>query len=126
MPEPPRTAPTDAEAPRLSVRFEAGKGVCSLELSGVLDAMSVGALDLQIDQLACRSFDHVVIDVGRLGDVDPVGVSALVGLSHYVAARGATFALVGVTGRVADALRGTPLAAPHRWLPGGSAAVVVS
>lgn len=100
-PAPP--APTEP-ATRLTLGFALADRLCRLDMAGVLDALSVGALDVVIDQLACASFDRVVIDATGLRVIDDVGVNILVGLHHYVRAHGATMAVIGARAPVAAAL----------------------
>ena len=77
---------------------------CHLALGGVLDCESIAALDTQIDQLACTPCALVVVDAADLVALDPVGSKALVGLGHYVRARGGTYCVLGARGGVATSL----------------------
>jgi anti-anti-sigma regulatory factor len=70
----------------------------------VLDGASISALDTQIDQLACTPCSLVVVDAAGLEGVDHTGSRALVGLGHYVRARGGTYCLLGARGTVATTL----------------------
>lgn len=64
---------------------------CVLRLRGRLCADTVGLVDGHVDRLGCRWCDEVVVDLRSVVVMDEVGARLLVGLSHYVAARGGRF-----------------------------------
>ena len=91
--------------PRLTVRLETTPGVCRLILSGELCGSSIAALDAQVDQLGATPCDEVIVDISRLDSIDERGAGVLVGLRHYVEARGGTYAIVGASRRVDRVIR---------------------
>jgi len=93
-----------AAGPELSVALDAGGPRCLLELSGSLCGTSVAALAVQVDQLACTSCEHVVVDLSGLVRIDEVGVNMLVGLWHYVRGRGGRLEVVGARGSLVHTL----------------------
>jgi anti-anti-sigma factor len=82
---------------------------CTLTLSGSLSGTSIAALEAQVDQLGSTPCRDVIIDVRLLSAIDQVGVNVLVGLNHYVEARGGQMTVVGASGEVAAALRNCEL-----------------
>jgi anti-anti-sigma factor len=84
----------------LSVEFVLERGTCRLMLTGALEAHSVCALAAQFDRLGCSSFASVLVDLSQLGTLDHVGANALLGLHHYVAARGAEMSVCGASDAV--------------------------
>ncbi len=96
--------PPTAPPPRLTATLETAGARCRLTLGGVLDAESIAALDTQIDQMACTPCSLVIVDTAGLTSVDDTGSRALVGLGHYVRARGGTYCLLGARGEVATTL----------------------
>jgi anti-anti-sigma factor len=79
--------------------------VCRLVLSGALSGTSIAALEAQVDQLGCIPFEKVVIDVGKLTSLDPVGARVLFGLYHYVEAKGGKLKIVGASKQIESTLR---------------------
>lgn len=91
------------------VELRSDETSCTLILSGALCGTSIAALEAQVDQLGATPCDQVVVDVSGLTEVDSVGASVLLGLSHYVAARGGELKIVGATGRVGSTLHASTL-----------------
>lgn len=79
----------------LSVWTEQQANRCTLRLRGRLTGDTAADFNTHVDRLGCRWCDEIVIDVSGLECMDQVGARLLVGLSHYVAARGGTFRTVG-------------------------------
>ncbi|HET6963648.1 MAG TPA: STAS domain-containing protein [Acidimicrobiales bacterium] len=77
----------------LAIWTDQSSSRCVLRLRGRLCFDTVAVLDLHVDRLGCRWCDEVVVDVGSLAHLDRVGARLLVGLRHYVAARGGRFEL---------------------------------
>lgn len=77
----------------------------TLELCGMLCGTSIAALEAQIDQLSCTPCEALTIDVRKLHALDKGGARSLLGLYHYVTARGGRYRIVGATGQVAQAIR---------------------
>jgi anti-anti-sigma regulatory factor len=91
--------------PWLRVELHTQGRRCTLVLCGMLWGTSIAALEAQVDQLGCLPYDHVVVDVGGLEALDPVGANVLLGLYHYVHGRGGNLRITGARGPVATALR---------------------
>lgn len=97
--------------PRLSVGFHTVGQRCVLVLRGQLVSSSIAALEAQIDQLGCAPFEQVVLDVSNVTTIDATGKAVLVGLNHYVEARGGRMTIVGAGYNTAKVFANTPLAA---------------
>jgi anti-anti-sigma factor len=81
-------------APVLSVELKGTGPICRLVLLGELCDITSPALEAQVDQLGCMPCQDVVVDLRSVVRLDAVGANVLLGLYHYVTARGGTF---GVT-----------------------------
>lgn len=105
-----------AEPPTLAVGLEVAD-VATLSLDGSLDAHSLVALEVQLDQLRLARCKDVVVDVSRLTSVDSAGTGALSRLRRVLTARGGSLRLVGasrtIRAALADAFR--PAATTARW-----------
>lgn len=93
----------------LTVEFSCSGSLCVLTMVGKLVAVSICALEVQIDQIGCSPARDVVLDVTRLTVIDTVGTRVLVGLDTYVRAMGGELRISGARGQVAQALTPTPL-----------------
>lgn len=96
----------DGPDPELRVAFELVGPICLFLLSGELKASSVGVLEAQVDRLGRTPCRRVVVDLGAVDLVDETGARVLLGLRHYVRARGGRFSVVGAkpwVGTVLDA-----------------------
>jgi anti-anti-sigma regulatory factor len=91
--------------PSLQVELVAAGPDCRLVLHGDLCGATLPALEAQVDQLGCVPCHAVIVDVGSLVGLDAVGANVLLGLSHYVTARGGVFHVEGASGHVAETLR---------------------
>jgi anti-anti-sigma factor len=96
------------------VELNSDESCCTLILSGALRGTSIAALEAQVDQLGATCCDQVVVDVSGLTEVDSVGASVLIGLSHYVTARGGELRIVGATGLVGSTLHASTLPPPRQ------------
>jgi anti-anti-sigma regulatory factor len=96
------TAPLE---PVLHVQLQAAGTACRLVLRGDLCDTTLAALGAQVDQLGCMPCQDVVVDIRWLNRLDTVGANVLLGLSHYVAARGGSFRVTGAREEVAVTLR---------------------
>jgi anti-anti-sigma factor len=95
------------------VELQSRESRCTLILSGALCGTSIAALEAQVDQLGSMRCDHVIIDVHGLTKVDAVGASVLLGLYHYVAAKGGEMRIVGASSQVAPILHATASPPPR-------------
>lgn len=94
---PTAVAGRSGQGGELAIWTDQGANRCVLRLRGRLCADTVPLLNRHVDRLGCRWCDDVVVDVGSLVTMDAVGAGLLVGLSHYVAARGGTFSVQGAS-----------------------------
>jgi ABC-type transporter Mla MlaB component len=85
--------------PALEVELKFSAATCALVLRGHLCGTTLIRLEAQVDRLGCVACDEVVVDLGLLTGIDPVGANVLLGLYYYVVARGGVFR---VTGACAD------------------------
>jgi len=85
------------EGHQFEVDFSHVGPICLLELRGELLATSVGVLEAQFDRLGRTSCHHVVLDLTDVSDLDATGARVLVGLRHYVCARGGRLTVVGMS-----------------------------
>jgi anti-anti-sigma factor len=76
---------------------------CTLVLDGELRAMSIAALEAQVDELGRLHCDDVTLDLRGLRGIDAVGANVILGLHHYVEGRGGRFWISGPTEPVAAA-----------------------
>ncbi len=97
------------------ITIRSALGADAVILSGTLCGTSIAALEAQVDQLGAACCDQVVVDVSGLTEVDSVGASVLLGLSHYVAARGGELKIVGATGQVGSTLHASTLPPPRSF-----------
>jgi anti-anti-sigma factor len=97
-------------ATHLQVDFAHSDGVCSLQLVGVLSGDSLHELERHIDVLGGTRFQAVHLDLTGLSGVDDCGRNVLLGLHHYVAARGASWTVSGASPGVASLLHDIPVA----------------
>ena len=95
--------PADS-APVLQVELQAIGATCRLTLRGTLCQTSVAALQAQVDQLGCLPCHEVLVDLRGLTGLDEVGANLLLGLNHYVIARGGVFRVAGAAPAIADTL----------------------
>jgi anti-sigma B factor antagonist len=70
-----------------------------IEISGELDATTVGELRPKLNAVADEQPEKVEVDLSRLRMVDSSGVGAIVALFKRVRAIGATFTVSGVNGQ---------------------------
>jgi anti-anti-sigma factor len=108
QPVAPQSGP---EAPELAVAFRHVGQVCILSLDGALTANTLRAFESQIDRLGRTPCHRVVVDLSGLQAVDDAGMRVLIGLHHYVRARGGRLSVTGATGSVFGVLASTPLLA---------------
>jgi anti-anti-sigma factor len=97
------TEPTELE-PTLQVDLIAVGPACRLVLHGDLCGATLTVLEAQVDQLGCMPCHDVVVDLGSLARLDSVGANVLLGLSHYVTARGGVFRITRASRDVAATL----------------------
>ena len=71
----------------------------------MLCGTSIAALQAQVDQLGSTPCETVNVDLRRLQALDTGGARLLLGLYHYVTARGGRYRIVGATGQVARTIR---------------------
>jgi anti-anti-sigma factor len=88
----------------LRVELETNVNSSTMAISGVLSGTSIAALEAQIDQLGSTPCEDVVLDLRHLRALDRRGAMALVGLYHYVKARGGQLRILGARPRIAGAL----------------------
>lgn len=81
----------------LAIWTDQSQNRCTLRLAGRLAADTVRLLDSHVDLLGCRSCEEVCIDLAGLVEMDEVGARVIVGLGHYVAARGGRFRIDGAS-----------------------------
>jgi anti-anti-sigma factor len=111
---------------RADVTWSQEGGDCVLSIQGRLITGELGHLSEQIDRLSCTACRTVVVDLGELEAIDDAGLAMIVGLSHYVGARGGRFSLRAVppdlAAQVQRPLGDNPaLSAPSSALvPGGA------
>lgn len=84
------------EGPPLQVEFLHVGPICLLGLRGQLHAGSVAVLEAQFDQLGKTACYRVVVDLGEVTDLDLTGARVLIGLRHYVRARGGRLTVIGM------------------------------
>jgi anti-anti-sigma regulatory factor len=90
--------------PSLCVRVTTLGDMCVIRLEGVLVRESLSALEGQVDHIGGLSFRNVLLDVRHLRRIDEAGRNVLVGLHHYVVARGARMVTKGASAAVARSL----------------------
>jgi anti-anti-sigma regulatory factor len=76
----------------------------TLILSGVLGATSIAALEAQVDQLGCLPCRQVVLDMRAVTALEAIGANVILGLYHYVVARGGELRAIVPPGPVAELL----------------------
>jgi anti-anti-sigma regulatory factor len=91
-------------APSLCVHVTTLGDMCVLRLDGVLVRESLAALEGQVDHIGGLSFRNVLLDARHLQRIDEAGRNVLVGLHHYVVARGARMVIKGASAAVARSL----------------------
>jgi anti-anti-sigma factor len=104
--DPPTTPATGlpvAEAV-LQVELDATGPSCRLTLNGTLCDTSLTALEAQVDQLGCLPCELVVVDIHHLNRLDSAGAKVLLGLYHYVTARGGELWLSGAQDQIITSL----------------------
>lgn len=79
-------------------------------MSGELRVESLAVLEANVDLLGSSTCDRVVVDVSAVTDIDAVGLNVLVGLHHYMLARGGTLGVSGASPAVASMLDGSEVA----------------
>jgi anti-anti-sigma factor len=94
------------ERPDLQVEFNHIGPICVLSLRGELHAGSVAVLEAQFDRLGRTSCHRVVVDLTDLTHLDLTGARVLIGLRHYVQARGGQLSVLGSTPMVRAVLDG--------------------
>jgi len=99
-PDPAHTGP-----PALRVVVEVIDRVWWWRLSGQLRAGSLAVLEANVDLLGAARCDQVMVDLRDLTEVDDVGCKVLLGLHHYMTARGGRLGIAGATPLVARALQ---------------------
>jgi anti-anti-sigma regulatory factor len=97
----------------LSVELHDRGADCVLRLRGALTGESIMALEAQIDQIGCASWDRVVLDVSGLTRLDDVGNRVLAGLHHYMHGRGGTLVVSGAR----EAILARILRGPYELVP---------
>jgi anti-anti-sigma factor len=90
--------------PIFQVALLATGASCRLTLRGNLCQASVAALQAQVDQLGGLPCEEVVVDLTSLSGLDGVGANVLLGLYHYVIARGGVFRVTEACQDVAETL----------------------
>jgi anti-anti-sigma regulatory factor len=90
--------------PLLIVELVTWGGTCRVLLRGALRDCTIAALEAQVDQLGRTPCAAVVIDVRHLTEMDTVGAKVIVGLHHYVVARGGMLWVEGPSDAVAEVL----------------------
>ena len=93
------------EPPVLRVNLISDDTCSTLSLSGSFVAGAIGALWALIDQLGCLHFQRVELDLSDVVAIDAVGANVVIGIHHYVEARGASFAICGATADLAATLQ---------------------
>lgn len=91
--------------PVLEVELRTSGTTCGLVLRGNLRDTTLTALEAQVDQLGCVPCDEVVVDLRQLSAMDGVGANVLLGLYHYVVARGGLFRVTGACAEVTTTLQ---------------------
>lgn len=100
------TEPAEMEPmPVLSVELVTAGTACRLVLRGQLCDVTLPALEAQVDQLGCIPCTDVVVDLRSLQGLDSVGANVLLGLYHYVLAKGGAFRVTEAPLDVASSLR---------------------
>jgi anti-anti-sigma factor len=90
--------------PTLQVDLRTSGSKCRLTLRGDLRGATLMALEARVDQLGCVPCDELVVDLRRLSTVDGVGANVLLGLYHYIVARGGVLRVTGANARVTTTL----------------------
>ena len=91
--------------PALQVELRTSGTTCRLVLRGHLRDTTVMALEAQVDQLGCVPCDELVVDLRLLTAVDGVGANVLLGLYHYIVARGGALRVTGACEDVTTTLQ---------------------
>jgi anti-anti-sigma factor len=91
------------EGPVLTVGFRHIGPICLLSLRGALHAGSLSVLEAQFDRLGRTTCNRVVVDLTDVTGLDTTGARVLIGLRHYVHARGGRLTLIGTN----RSIRGT-------------------
>ncbi|MHB1710990.1 MAG: STAS domain-containing protein [Acidimicrobiales bacterium] len=94
-PTEPATAGPATEAPKLSVELSRVGHTCVLALFGELDCSTIPVLEAYVDQLGSMDCLDVDLDLSDLRALDGAGARVLVGLRHYVTARGGRLNIAG-------------------------------
>jgi anti-anti-sigma factor len=89
----------------LKVELKTSGQTSTLALCGMLCGTSVAALEAQVDQLGSTPCEALVVDLRHLQALDRGGARMLLGIYHYVTARGGQYRIVGATGQVAQVIR---------------------
>jgi len=113
--ENPEIAPVDlctVPAALCKVTLRTSEHGLVLEVQGSLDGSCMPALSAQFDQLQCTPCEEAILDMTRVSVVDHVGLNAIAGLAHYVAARGGRFLIRCAPGAIRGLLISTGLG-PH-------------
>jgi anti-anti-sigma factor len=92
-------------APVLHIQLKATGTACRLVLRGDLCDTTLATLEAQVDRLGCMPCQDVIVDLRWLNNLDTVGANVLLGMSHYVAARGGSFRVTEAQREVAAILR---------------------
>lgn len=85
------------EDPVLTVGFRHVGPICLLSLRGELHAGSVSVLESQFDRLGRTTCHRVVVDLTDVSSLDTTGARVLIGLRHYVQARGGRLTVIGTS-----------------------------
>lgn len=93
--EAPEQRPLEDGQPGLRVAFRHIGPICVLSLCGELTAGSVEVLESRFDRLGRTPCHRVVVDLSDLTGLDATGARVLIGLRHYVHARGGRLTVLG-------------------------------
>jgi anti-anti-sigma regulatory factor len=93
------------KTPHFQVDLVSSGSECTLVLRGELRVASLSALEVKIDQLGCMPCQQVTLDMRRLTHLDQVGANVILGLYHYVVARGGALCVTGAGAEPASTLQ---------------------
>jgi anti-anti-sigma regulatory factor len=75
------------DAPALQAQLTTQHKRCVIRLRGPMRQDTICSFAALYDRLGRLSFDHVIVDLKGVTDVDEAGAKVLLGLHHYVTAR---------------------------------------